>query len=672
MTTWLYRIALTLVFVTAAVLSLRQVGSLDVGFHLKAGQYILSEGGWPTTDPFTFTVNDNAYIDTSWGYQVLLVLVHRAFGVSGLTLLHVSMVLGTFLLLWLTARLHDADPLSVVLFLGLGVLAAEMRFAVRPEGLSHLLLAGVLYVLHRHASGRSAPLLLLPPIFLLWTNVHSLVVLGWIALACFVIASVLRDRKIDRPLVGWSAASMAVALINPYGFQALTFPLTLATRMSEGNVFGQTIGEFVPPLTLKVSDAYPFIPWAPVTSFKILLMLSVIAAVRLLLARRFHAALLIVPGVVLGLQMIRNLPVLVIFCVVGVIWALPLGKALERWTRNRASMRTRLECGAYGLMIVMAVTFALRVMHDGYYVETRRSERFGLGWSALSQPLEVPGHVEAAGLSGPMLNHLNFGGYMMWSRPDPVFIDGRLEVMGERFFDYYRSVLASPEGLKAAVSRYDIRWIVFPYKINGRLLRRLSDDPGWRLTHVDGLAAVFARRDVPGTADASARRALGSAPGAPLVLDALPGLQGHPPPSGGVRRWASGLVRRQDFPTNAFSLGLFHYFRGEMQPAASYFAQAIRQSDGAYYEIYNNLGAALARLNRPVDAAACYRVALANGPDSPDDSQAPGCHPKPSRTPAPESARGGATMPPHPCCLDSGFLPAPIGRPMPSAWRCLS
>ncbi|HUN81115.1 MAG TPA: hypothetical protein VMV81_06340, partial [Phycisphaerae bacterium] len=81
-----------------AIFAFRQVSSFDIGFHLKAGDYILSGQGWPRHDSFTYTLNDHPYIDTSWGYQVLVALSERAAGPAGIVLFHELLLLGTFLL----------------------------------------------------------------------------------------------------------------------------------------------------------------------------------------------------------------------------------------------------------------------------------------------------------------------------------------------------------------------------------------------------------------------------------------------------------------------------------------------------------------------------------------------------------------------------------------------
>ena len=245
---WPHQIALGLVLVLIGLFALRQVSSPDIGFHLRAGNYILSGNGWPQNDPFTYTVTDHAYIDTSWGYQVLLALVERISGAPGMILLHVALVLAVFSLVALTTRMVPGEIRLLIPLLLLGGVAAEPRLEVRPELLSFTFLALVLYLLHRHAEGLRSPLWLLPPIFLSWTNSHSLFVLGWAAMGCFLVGLVLKRKRVDWPLLGWAAASVAIGLVNPYGWRALTFPLSLLTRMRGENIFSRNIGEFASPL----------------------------------------------------------------------------------------------------------------------------------------------------------------------------------------------------------------------------------------------------------------------------------------------------------------------------------------------------------------------------------------------------------------------------------------
>ncbi len=326
---WPCRCALALCFALLLTLATRQVGSLDVGFHLKAGEHILQGNGWPRTDPFTFTINDHAYTDTSWGYQVLLALTHSVGGAGGLVLLHAALVLGVFLTVYRTCRLTSIDPTTLAVLMTAGVLASEMRYEVRPELLSWLFLALVLHILHRRAEGLSSPLPALPAIHLVWANCHGLFILGWGALACFVAGSWLRRGALDRKLGAWGLISVAVAMINPYGWRGVVFPFTLATRLSEENAFGQSIGELVSHFGLGLSDQFPFYPRAPIWSFRLLFVLGVIALIPLLRRKRYESALVSILFLYLSARMIRNIPLMVVACLPGIIAALPTGGMMK-------------------------------------------------------------------------------------------------------------------------------------------------------------------------------------------------------------------------------------------------------------------------------------------------------------------------------------------------------
>lgn len=610
---WPGRIVLGAVLALLALLTLRQVGSLDAGFHLRAGNWILAGHGWPRLDPFTYTVTDRPYVDMSWGYQVLLALAERLAGAPGMVLLQVALVLVIFALVLLTARLVRADSTSLLLFPLLGVLAAEMRYEVRPELLSYAFLALVLYLLQRHAEGRKSPLWLLPVVFLVWANCHSLFILGWAALGCFAAGTWLRDRRLDRRLTGWAAASVAVTLLNPYGFEGVLFPFTLGTRLESGNVFAQGIGEFQSPFHLPVTAMRPFHPWVPISAFTLLFVAVLLSLPSLLKQRRFQGALLALPFLYLSAGMVRNIPLLVVACLPGAIWGLPLGRLLQRVAPRRLPGRV-LRQGMMLVVLLVTVVLGLRVSTDAYYLATRRADRFGLGWNRETLPLAAAEYLNDAGLEGRGLNHLNFGGYLMWARPEPVFIDGRLEVIGEKFYGYYRNVLSSESALEAAVRRYDIGWVVFPFKIERSLLQALSGSVRWRLVYYDALAAVFVRADrfSPGLVHDSVVQLAGPPP--ELDLAGLPGIDSPRP--GRFRRALSGTVRRQSYPTEPFGRGLFLYFRRTPRRAAPLFADAVRRSGGRYYELYHNLGAALFRLGYDREARACYRIVLDEAPQN--------------------------------------------------------
>ena len=426
-------------------------------------------------------------------------------------------------------------------------------------------------------------------------------------MGCVVAGLWLRERRFDRRLAGWALASVAITIINPYGWRGMIFPFTLATRMQQGNVFGQSIGEFVSPFALKLSDQFPFYPRAPIWTARALGVVALAALVPMLRRRRFEAAALTMLFTALAFQMVRNIPLMI-------VGALPAIAAALTPAEPSPARRQRLAHGIPWVAACVCAALCLRVATGAWYIDSRSDDRLGLGWSATTLPMEAAAFMNKAGLDGRVLNHLNFGGYLMWARQKPVFIDGRLEVAGEAFYQSYVAVFDSETSMEAAVARYGIQSLVFPYVFAPRLTGRINKDSRWKLAHLDEVAALYVRADQ--AAGARVDPFLKTAPHYPDAagrLDSLPGLGGAARP-GPWSRWFSGFARRQSFPTRDFNRGLFHLYTGDLEQARLFFASALLESGGAYYEIYLDLGSALYRMRRFAEAAACYRVVLQDDP----------------------------------------------------------
>src|SRR5262245_9672442 len=607
------RLAILLVLALLLVLSVRRVEDPDVGFHLRSGEDILSGRSLPETDRITYTRGNQPDIDLYWLYPVSLVLIQRGLDAPGLVALHALLILLTFLTLYRTARLDSADRLSLAGLLLLGILASELRFEVRPEVVSYLFLAVILYLLERRAHSLPFPLWLLPLLHLVWANLHGFFIAGWGVLACYLAGGALRNRRLDLPLAGWSLASVAACVVNPYGLRGWLFPLTLAGRLGQGDIFRQTIGEMASPFALRLTDQYPFFPRFPVLCFQLFTVLALGSLPILLRRRRFERVFVTAVFLIPAVSMLRNMPLLVVTALPSIAMA---GEEAKRWLSGFLSPQARRRLWPAAMSALMAVTcgLALRVYHDSYYIAGRRPTRFGWGWNHISLPFEAVEFARRAGLTGRVFNHLNLGGTLAWKLPQPLFIHAHLEAVGADFYRQYLECLASEEALEASVQRYGIEWAIYPYSTHPDLLSRMSRDSRWKLAYADPLAVIFVRADSPSASRVDADLAAGR--GARLSdsdLRSLPGL-GTAPRDGWLHRWMIGFFRREIFPTEDLNLGLFHFYRGELVRAGGRFARGIRESNGAYYELFANLAPCLYSQKRYQEGMACDRAVLEDDP----------------------------------------------------------
>ena len=95
-------------------------------------------------------------------------------------------------------------------------------------------------------------------------------------------------------------------------------------------------------------------------------------------------------------------------------------------------------------------------------------------------------------LQRPMLNHYNFGGYLIGAGV-PTFIDGRAELYGGDFIRRYNEAigLRGETKLEDLLERHRIGWTFLTKDAPAnRLLARL---PGWRQAFSDDQATIFVR-----------------------------------------------------------------------------------------------------------------------------------------------------------------------------------
>src|SRR5579872_102989 len=167
---WIYPIVLC--FVLVALLATTHINNFDLGTDLKTGQWILENHGFPQKDSFTYTVNQNDYLDGKPLYQIALYLIYGAFDYTGISLINTLAILSVFFLLFIRLKETDSPPWLVAFLLLTAALAMERRFFVRAEIGTWILLSLTLLILEWRVRGKHNLLWLLPVIQWTWINVE--------------------------------------------------------------------------------------------------------------------------------------------------------------------------------------------------------------------------------------------------------------------------------------------------------------------------------------------------------------------------------------------------------------------------------------------------------------------------------------------------------------------
>jgi len=604
--------ALATCFLFLALLPLRKTVDTDLGYHLRTGQWILENHRVPTVDIYTYGAEGHEYVDSHWLYQVLVHLLYRAGGYPLLTLAHAAVTVFAFGLGFLVLSRIGAPPGFRLLFFLLCLLGSEIRFQVRPEVLTWACLAIFLYVLEERRRGGKDLLFLLPWVQVFWTNVEGLFILGLGLLGFQLASDLLHSTQRDAKLWKVSGLCAVACLVNPYFLKGALFPLTLWKSLSSP-VFTANINEFRPPASL--TKAFLSTPDVALWAFWIFSLLLTVLFLATFRKRRVHEWLLAASFFYLAHSHLRNIPLFLLCCLplVGTCWKDLAG----RW-----SGAARPFLGHRALAWVLTLVLAglcLRTLTSAYYVSEGRAERFGIGLDPHRLPEGGADFLLKHGLKGRILNPLVAGGWLEWRAPSSkIYIDGRLEVMGERLFTEFVESY-QPGRLLLLLLKYQPD-ILFFNPGGGRIAQWILDlqgIPGWRPVFLDPDAVIYLRKgfapEVPDLDFHQECRDWGVDPD--LDRKALQVL-GAPRPSvlGGSLK---DFFRTPDYPADMTALGTYYARTKDSHRALPFFLRAVELDGGRHFEHFVNLGSLYQHLGRREEALLCGRKAKELAPDNP-------------------------------------------------------
>jgi hypothetical protein len=464
------------------------LGDGDTGYHIRAGEYILRTRSIPKFDIFSYHVPPLPWTAHEWLSEVIMAAVHQCCGLTGVVAFF-SLLLATTT--WLLFRVLVADGRGIVLAAALNILvfaSCQIHWLARPHVFSFLLTIVFQHLLDSFGRGNKDRLYLLPPLMLLWVNLHGGFLGGFLLLAAYLVGGgvqlaaaepgekALRLKRVKR-LALIALACLSVSLINPRGYQILSFPFKLvADRFMMDHV-----AEFLSP---------NFHNWLPF-KYLLLLLIAVFAVSR----KRLEATdfILFLGFTNMSLYSVRYIPLfsLIMAPVLG-RHACELGGecsgSLWQWIRRKGENIARVDATLKGhlwpvaaAVVVMAATWSGQVSH-------RFDERI--------KCVAATEFLLREKIPGNMFNNDEFGDYLIYRgyRDYKVFMDGRLDMYGSGKMKQYKKVISFEPGWEEVLEQYRVGWIFFDTDSN--LSRYLLNHRGWVLIYSDRVASIFVK-DLP-------------------------------------------------------------------------------------------------------------------------------------------------------------------------------
>jgi tetratricopeptide (TPR) repeat protein len=192
-----------------------------------------------------------------------------------------------------------------------------------------------------------------------------------------------------------------------------------------------------------------------------------------------------------------------------------------------------------------------------------------------------------------------------------VFIDGRMEVMQEEFFEEYRSSFYQ-HGLLRLIERYKPDLIIFDYSVTLNWQRQLMTLPEWRCIYWDEKNVIYAHHfyapyiKMVRFGSVLAHKGLDTAMTDAEAWDILK-IKKDPQ----FIYWLKGFFLKRNYPHDVpMRMALFAYSYGDLRTAELLLLEFIRRIQAPMYEPYFNLGAVYLKMQDYIKARYCYEQVI--------------------------------------------------------------
>ncbi len=228
------RLAVVLgIFSFGVVLAAHNITDGDLWNKLAIGAHVWKFGTVPLRDTFAFTPVLPRYIEHEWGAGTIFFGVLEFCGPAGLMTLKILLAFGALGAALATGRKIGCAP-ETLLVLAIPAAACVLLGYIpvlRSHTFTYCFFAVTLLGLEAIRAGKKWPLMVLPLMMLIWSNIHGGFVAGLGAIAVYTVFALVTRRQIKR-LLFTAFACGAVTLVNIYGlkFWAYLVPALLNPR----------------------------------------------------------------------------------------------------------------------------------------------------------------------------------------------------------------------------------------------------------------------------------------------------------------------------------------------------------------------------------------------------------------------------------------------------------
>ncbi len=450
--------------------------SVDLAYHLRAGDEILAARALPSADTWTFTAAGTPWVDQQWGAQVLLAGVYQVGGWTGLVILRALLVGVIFGCVFEIARRRGLGTRRAAGLTLAAFTVAAVALALRPQLLGMALLAVILLLVvdRRTHPGR---LWVIPVLVAVWANLHGSFFLGPMVLGLAWLDDVHDRAPGSRRVLLVALVSAAAACLTPFG------PL----------VWGYALGLSInPQVTGRITE------WQPTSLRSVpgILFFASVAAVVVLIARRgartsWPTLAWLGAFAAIGAYAIRGVawwPLGAVAAIAGTLVTEPEPPTAPARVDPPLVRRVNLLVAGAIILVAIALLPVWRPIDAGLQAPAGVVGNAPSGITAALRDLAEPGDR--------VLNPQPWGSWFEFALPElQVAIDSRIELFPVEVWEDYEAVVAGADGWEALLETWQPTLVVAAGDAESGLAARLAG-AGWTEAYADADGRVFTK---PGT-----------------------------------------------------------------------------------------------------------------------------------------------------------------------------
>jgi hypothetical protein len=611
--------ALAALFIMTFIMGLVKIYSPDLGFHLKSAEWIVNHKQFIHTDSFSYGSQGNSYYDMQWLFQLVIYGVYNMGGDAALVVVNallITMAMGLALLRFTRSSETGITNMSLALFAFMAILFVQpLTFEIRPHVFSWIYLHLLLLFLASYKKGNKKSLYTLPVIMLFWANTHSLSILGLVTIGIYNAGMYLEQKKWDKQLLLFSGIAGVAFLMTPYFFGGLWYAFSQFGLVSGtgDNLLKDYIGELHSPFSsAEIERLGSKYFTSPLMLMHLSAIVSIFCICRSFRKKQFTDTILLLAYLVIlymanknyGYFIMASLPLFVKY---SLDWIetrkAKKGKqktVLPDKRKNKlkeeqkpvpvVAANSKLYKRLTYTTIIIAVIISITSITDGYAIFRHSPYRFGFTTDKDQLPVDAVAFLKKNQVKGKVLNHMDFGGYLMAHYSEQVFIDGRMDVLPEGFFKKYYESLTVRNKLKKLLDEYNPDIMIFPYVKAyywWEYFLEKGTATGYKPVYFDGLSVVYVKssaypqlamvseKDILAAADATAINRLHesievSKPGTFMAL-------------------ISGLWQKQSFAIADQNKAIYCFTNGFNTAGLNYSVISIENSTVRTPNIFKNL-----------------------------------------------------------------------------------